>query len=1405
MSPQAEMLQDRTLLTAQVLLLGSELQILTDADEDVTVQEDPGNAGFVQVLIDSSVASSQPTVSGASLTQITIETGDSENTIDVSGVTAAVFPNLTSISIVSGNGDDVITGSDDFADSIDAGDGDDTITGQGGDSIVGPGGGDTILAGDGDDVVNAGTGDDSIDAGDGNDIINGDEDDDTILGGDGLDTLSGNDGNDSLFGGQGNDSLAGNAGTDFLQGDVGDDTIAAGSEDDTVFGGGGADVIDGGDGADSLFGNGGRDTIDGGTGDDMVDAGTSADQIIGGQGNDNLNGGLSGDTIEGGSGDDSVYGGSGNDTLFGDGQSIGAAGNDLVLGQGGADTITGGLGSDTLDGGAGNDLVQSGDVPPAGDIMITIGDASLAEGADPAATVFGGPSNAPQVGGGHARVVAADFDNDGDLDLASESSVTFNNGDGTFANPVAITTGSTGFMDVGDFDGDGFVDIVAPTGSGDINIILNNGDGTFAAPTTFSFSTSIFGSSVVHAGDFDQDGDVDVAAAIGFGVPQVFVLSNDGNADFSSSTGFTTVTGGGISDIESGDLDGDGDLDLFATKNFFQSSVEVLRNSGNGLFVSSSAVDMGVGPETVEVADLDGDGDVDIAVSGTQGLTPVISVAINNGGGFSNGTITTGLGTNVFDKDIQIADFDLDGDNDLLVVESDKNLQLYANDGLGNFPASFQFTDPAGATSVINDGIVGDFNSDGAPDLAVARTGGSTSLAVWINQGLFATSVNVPVQLSAASTDTVTVDFNTLDGLATAGSDYIPASGTVTFLPGETLQNITVGVRGDAIPEGDEDFVVNLSNPQNAVISDGQGSVVILEDDGGAAGPSLTVSGMSVAEGDVGSTTLDFTVALSAAPTGSVMVEFATADGTALAGSDYTATSGQLSFDAMNLTQTVSVTVAADILNEGNETFILNLFNANGAPILSSRATGTILDDDSGQAILVPHDTLTGGQGNDTLLASIGNDLLVGDLGDDNLDGGDGNDTLFGGGGHDTLNGANGEDSLFGQGGHDVVEGGNGNDELIWRGEGDGNDTLDGGANGNSGIVRGDSGADIFAIGQDVNGNLTVTEGSFSVTFLNSANVNVNGNNGNDTVTVGDISSAGLFALTVNGGSGDDVINASAGSLISTKMTLNGGTGQDTITGSSAGETINGDDDDDSLLGGGGNDTISGGDGDDSMNGDAGDDVVDGGAGNDIVNGGTGNDSLIGGSDQDTLDGQDGDDTLLGGFGDDNLLGNRGNDSLLGGLGLDTLIGAAGNDTLDGGRNDDVLLGNSGNDKLRGNHGNDRLVGRNGDDELNGGDGDDTIIAGDGNDGINGGDGNDFLQGDLGEDLIVGGDGDDNVVGGGGNDTLLGQQGDDSLNGSAGTDKGDSGEGNNAPENSVEDIDLNFELTSDLLDLIDGV
>ena len=78
---------------------------------------------------------------------------------------------------------------------------------------------------------------------------------------------------------------------------------------------------------------------------------------------------------------------------------------------------------------------------------------------------------------------------------------------------------------------------------------------------------------------------------------------------------------------------------------------------------------------------------------------------------------------------------------------------------------------------------------------------------------------------------TVTVDFATANGTAMAGVDYAPKSGTLTFLPGETLKTITVQVFGDFEIEGNETFFVDLSNPSNAVIGDAQGLGTIINDD----------------------------------------------------------------------------------------------------------------------------------------------------------------------------------------------------------------------------------------------------------------------------------------------------------------------------------------------------------------------------------------------------------------------------------------------------------------------------------------------------------------------------------------------------------------------------------------------
>ena len=185
-----EELETRTLLAASALFLGGELQILTDADEDVIVRANPNSTTSVQVLVNNTPLVNLPGLTTAQVTSLLIVTGDESNDVNLGGVTLLAFPNLTSIVVDTGNGDDSIIGSPDWPDSIDAGDGKDTINGQGGDDI--------LNAGDGDDSILGGAGDDSIDANDGNDFVNGEAGDDTILAGDGNDNVLGGTGDDSI-------------------------------------------------------------------------------------------------------------------------------------------------------------------------------------------------------------------------------------------------------------------------------------------------------------------------------------------------------------------------------------------------------------------------------------------------------------------------------------------------------------------------------------------------------------------------------------------------------------------------------------------------------------------------------------------------------------------------------------------------------------------------------------------------------------------------------------------------------------------------------------------------------------------------------------------------------------------------------------------------------------------------------------------------------------------------------------------------------------------------------------------------------------------------------------------------------------------------------------------------------
>ena len=146
--------------------------------------------------------------------------------------------------------------------------------------------------------------------------------------------------------------------------------------------------------------------------------------------------------------------------------------------------------------------------------------------------------------------------------------------------------------------------------------------------------------------------------------------------------------------------------------------------------------------------------------------------------------------------------------------------------------------------------------------------------------------------LSTASARTITVDYATSDGTATASSDYTAGSGTITFAPNATTQNIPIAVLADTVDEVDETVNVTLSNPSNVTINDGVGILTITDDDGE---PSLSIADLTTP--DETAVTRSMTVTLSAASTKTVTVDFATADGTATAANDYISTSGTLTFN----------------------------------------------------------------------------------------------------------------------------------------------------------------------------------------------------------------------------------------------------------------------------------------------------------------------------------------------------------------------------------------------------------------------------------------------------------------------------------------------------------------------------
>jgi chitinase len=187
------------------------------------------------------------------------------------------------------------------------------------------------------------------------------------------------------------------------------------------------------------------------------------------------------------------------------------------------------------------------------------------------------------------------------------------------------------------------------------------------------------------------------------------------------------------------------------------------------------------------------------------------------------------------------------------------------------------------------------------------------------------TAMTFNLTLSRAYDRPVTVNYTTVDQAATAGDDYTATSGSWTFQPGDTSHPITVMVKGDRVAEPNEAFAVQIDTADSyARVVKGTGVGTIYDDE-----PRIYISDVYSEGGD----TFTFTVSLSNPYDQPVTVHFETADGTAIAGTDYNPTSGTLTFDG---TTSLTITVTAIDPTVSGKYFFVSLSGASSNAMIAT-------------------------------------------------------------------------------------------------------------------------------------------------------------------------------------------------------------------------------------------------------------------------------------------------------------------------------------------------------------------------------------------------------------------------------------------------------------------------------------
>jgi len=240
-------------------------------------------------------------------------------------------------------------------------------------------------------------------------------------------------------------------------------------------------------------------------------------------------------------------------------------------------------------------------------------------------------------------------------------------------------------------------------------------------------------------------------------------------------------------------------------------------------------------------------------------------------------------------------------------------------------PTNATIADPQGVVTIIDNDTV-------TPSLTIND--------VTVNES--AGTATLQICASTAGSSPITVTYTTGNGTALAGSDYTATTATATIPAGQTCVNVSIPIINDTTPEPTETFTVNLTNPTNATIADPQGVVTIIDND--TTLPKLSINSVTVNE-NAGNATLQICAdAFSSSP---ITVTYTTANGTAISGTDYTATTATATIPAGQTCVSINIPIIDDTTPEPTETFTVNLSNPNGATILTGQGTVTILDNDT--------------------------------------------------------------------------------------------------------------------------------------------------------------------------------------------------------------------------------------------------------------------------------------------------------------------------------------------------------------------------------------------------------------------------------------------------------------------------